>query len=273
MALHRSAGLVRYNFSDRVVVVTGASRGIGAGIATAFARAGARLVINGRDAAALEHAVGDLRELGAEAVGVRADLRSPEGARDLIDTAVATFGTIDVLVNNAGGNFALPLAELSQNGWRAQVETNLSSVFYCAQACYPVFQAQGGGLIVNIGSVAADAAHPGRAAYGAAKAGVAALTKTMAWEWAPAGIRVNCVAPGAVHTPASRFSGGDAAGQVAGHVPLGRLGEPEDVANSCLFLCSEGADYITGITLRVDGGPSTALAADGVREIAQDVHA
>lgn len=273
MTLHRSAGLVRYDFSDRVVVVTGASRGIGAGIATAFARAGARLVVNGRDGAALEHVVRELQALGAEAVGVRADLRSPEGAGELVETAVATFGTIDVLVNNAGGNFALPLAELSQNGWRAQVETNLSSVFYCAQACYPVFQAQGGGMIVNIGSVAADNAHPGRAAYGAAKAGVVALTKTMAWEWAPAGIRVNCVAPGAVRTAASRFSDDGDAGQVVEHVPLRRLGEPEDVANSCLFLCSEGADYITGVTLRVDGGPSTALAADGVPGIVKEVPA
>jgi 3-oxoacyl-[acyl-carrier protein] reductase len=124
---------------------------------------------------------------------------------------------------------------------------------------------------VNIGSVGGESAHPGRAAYGAAKAGVAALTKSMAWEWAPDGIRVNCVAPGAVRTPASRFAEPTEERRAAEHVPLRRLGEPDDVAAACLFLCSDGAAYITGVTLRVDGGPTTALAADGVRPVAAEV--
>ncbi len=259
----RCTGRVTYDFAERVVVVTGASRGIGAHIAEAFARAGARVVANGRDAAALDATVGRLRALGSEALGVPADLRAYEGAREVVDTAVRTFGTVDILVNNAGGNFAQPLADLSPNGWRAQVETNLSSVFHCSLACHPVFAGQGAGLVVNIGSVAGEAAHPGRAAYAAAKAGVSALTKSMAWEWARAGIRVNCVAPGAVRTPSSRFAGLGAA-QAAAHVPLGRLGDPDDVAGACLFLCSDGAAYITGITLLVDGGPRTALAVDDV---------
>jgi 3-oxoacyl-[acyl-carrier protein] reductase len=271
MVGHRSDGRAAYDYSERVVLVTGASRGIGVRIAEAFADAGARVVVNGRDAEALDATVTRLRALGVEALGVPADLRSYDGARQLVEAAVRTFGTVDVLVNNAGGNFALPLAELSPNGWRAQIETNLTSVFHCAHACYPVFAAQGSGSVVNIGSVGGESAHPGRAAYGAAKAGVAALTKSMAWEWAPDGIRVNCVAPGAVRTPASRFAEPTEERRAAEHVPLRRLGEPDDVAAACLFLCSDGAAYITGVTLRVDGGPTTALAADGVRPVAAEV--
>lgn len=271
MVVHRSAGRASYDYEGRVVIVTGASRGIGARIARAFALAGAQVVVCGRDAEALESAVAGLRADGAEALGVCADLRSYDGAREVVEAAVGRFGTVDVLVNNAGGNFSLPLAELSPNGWRAQVETNLSSVFHCAHACYPVFAAQGAGLVVNIGSVAGGAAHPRRAAYGAAKAAVAALTKTMAWEWGPVGIRVNCVAPGAVRTPASRFADPDEERRAAEHVPLARLGEPDDVAGACLFLCSDSAAYITGVTLRVDGGPTTALAADGLRPVAAEV--
>lgn len=272
MVDHRSTGRASYDYSGQVVVVTGGSRGIGVRIAEAFAAAGARVVVNGRDAGAIERSVVNLRSFGVEAIGVPGDLRSYEAARQLVDTAVDTFGTVDVLVNNAGGNFSLPLAELSPNGWRAQVETNLSSVFHCAHACYPVFADQGAGLVVNIGSVGGEAAHPGRAPYAAAKAGVSALTKTMAWEWAPAGIRVNCVAPGAVRTPASRFADSDQERRTTEPIPLQRLGEPDDVAQACLFLCSDSAEYITGITLRVDGGPTTALAADGLRPAAAEVN-
>lgn len=264
MGIYSSAGQASYDFSGRVVLVTGASRGIGAHIAEAFARAGALMVVSGRDPAALDASLDHLRSLGADSAGMCADLRSYDNARDLVAAAVAAFGTVDVLVNNAGGNFTMPLAELSPNGWRAQVETNLSSVFHCAHACYPVFAAQNAGLIVNIGSVGGEAAHPGRAPYAAAKAAVSALTKTMAWEWAGKGIRVNCVAPGAVRTSASRFADPGTERRTAEHVPLRRLGEPEDVAQACLFLCSDSAAYITGVTLRVDGGPTTALIADAL---------
>lgn len=269
--MNNSAGHANYDFSKRVVIVTGGTRGIGAYIAEAFANSGARSVISGRDAEALDSVLTHLRSRGAEAVGVCADLRSYDAAVDLVDTAVAAYGAVDILVNNAGGNFALPLAELSPNGWRSQVETNLSCVFHCARACHPVLARNGGGMIVNIGSVGGAAAHPERAPYAAAKAGVSALTKTMAWEWARDGIRVNCVAPGAIRTATSRFADRATEQRTVAHIPLQRLGEPDDIANACLFLCSDAAAYITGVTLRVDGGPTTALAADSALTELTDV--
>lgn len=254
-------GVSSFRFDGHVVVVTGASRGIGAEVAAAFAAAGARLVIHGRDASALEEQRRRLSAAGSDVVCVQGDVRRPETAEALVEVALDSYGGIDILVNNAGGNFASPLSELSGNGWRALVETNLSSVFLCAAACYPVFRERGGGSVLNIGSVAGQQAHPHRAAYGAAKAAVSSLTKTMAWEWAP-DVRVNCVAPGAIATEASRFADAGTAASAARYIPLGRVGATSDVANACLFLASDAAAFITGQTLNVDGGPLIALPAD-----------
>lgn len=254
-------GTASFSFTGHVVLVTGASRGIGAQIAEAFARAGARLVIHGRDAAALDAQRKRLTSVGAEVVTVQGDVRVADTAQALVAAGVDNFGGVDILINNAGGNFSAPLSELSVNGWRALIETNLSSVFHCASACYPVFETRGGGSVINIGSVAGAHAHPHRAAYGAAKAAVASLTKTMAWEWAPH-IRVNCVAPGAICTEASRFADPDTAQSTARYIPMARIGAVGDVASACLFLGSDAASFITGQTLNVDGGPLVSLPAD-----------
>lgn len=260
----KSDGTAIFDFTDRVVIVTGASRGIGAEIASKFALAGARVVLHGRDQQALQEQAAHVESLGAQVVTARGNLRDPDVADAVVRTALDAFGRIDILINNAGGTFASRLCELSPNGWSALVETNLHSVFFASRACYPTFEAQGSGLIVNIGSVASEGAHPSRAPYAAAKAGVVALTRTMAWEWAAAGIRVNCVAPGAIGTSASRFADDQVEAATTRHIPLRRLGQPTDVANACLFLCTTAASFITGTTLRVDGGPSPALAADGL---------
>ncbi|WP_228003032.1 SDR family NAD(P)-dependent oxidoreductase [Nocardia australiensis] len=249
------AGTLRYDFSDRIAIVTGASRGIGAHVALAFAGAGAKVVLHGRDTESLQSVADQVRALGGEAVTVTGNIRSEETAQELAAAAMDAFGRIDILVNNAGGNFAKRLEELSTNAWNATIETNLGGAFQCAKACWPVFAAQNGGVIVNVGSVSSFYAHPQRGAYAAAKAGIVSLTQTMAWEWAGQNIRVNCVAPGAILTDASRFAAADTADKVAAYIPLGRLGTPKDIADACMFLCSDAASYITGEVLTVAGGP------------------
>lgn len=256
-------GSVSFDFTDRVVVVTGASGGIGSAVADHFAASGADLVVHGRKADVLAERVDAITAAGRAAVAVTGNIRLPETAEEIVRAAQERFGRIDVLINNAGGNFGARLENLSANGWNATIEANLSGAFHLAKACLPALRAAGGGAIVNVGSASAPYAHPLRGAYAAAKAGLASLTRTMAWEWAADNIRVNCVEPGAVMTPASRFAQQETTAQsVARFVALGRIGCPEDIAQVCLFLCSAGAGYLTGETIRVAGGPHTSTPAD-----------
>jgi 3-oxoacyl-[acyl-carrier protein] reductase len=256
-------GRASFDFAGQVVVVTGASGGIGSAVADAFADAGARLVLHGRREDVLEASVRKLAERGVEAVAAAGNIRSPETAQAIADAAISSFGRIDILVNNAGGNFGARLETLSPNAWNATIETNLTGAFHCATACLDAFERQGGGVVVNIGSASANHAHPLRGAYAAAKAGLASLTRTMAWEWADRGVRVNCIEPGAILTTSSRFAAdSDVLQRVERYVAIGRVGQPDEIAGACLFLCSDAASYITGATLPVSGGPPTATPAD-----------
>lgn len=256
-------GSVTFDFTDRVVVVTGASGGIGSAIADQFAASGADLVLHGRKADVLAERVAAISAAGRSAVAVTGNIKFPETADQIARTALERFGRVDVLINNAGGNFGARLEDLSVNAWNATIGANLSGAFYLANACLPAFRAAGGGAIVNVGSASAGYAHPLRGAYAAAKAGLASLTRTMAWEWSADNVRVNCLEPGAVMTPASRFALNDeTARRVTRFVALERIGRPDDIAQVCLFLCSTGASYLTGETIRVAGGPHTATPAD-----------
>lgn len=255
-------GRACFDFRGRVVVVTGASGGIGSALVDGFAHAGADVVLHGRNADALAAGVARVGERGRSAVAVQGNVRSAETAQRIADTALERFGRIDVLINNAGGNFGVRLEDMSVNAWNATIEANLSGAFHCARACLPSFINQGGGAIVNVGSASARYAHPLRGAYAAAKAGLASLTRTMAWEWSQHGVRVNCVEPGAVMTPASRFADAETEHRVARYIALGRVGVPSDIAGVCLFLSSEAAAFVTGETLVVAGGPHTSTPAD-----------
>lgn len=250
----------RYNYQGCVVLVTGGAKGIGRAIAEAFSTTGARVVIVGRDSEALASTAAELSVGGRDVTGIRADVRDIDSLTAMIEQVDRELGRLDVLVNNAGGVFRAPLESLSPNGWRALIETNLSGVFYTSKTCLPLLRQDGGGVVINISSVAGAAAHPLRAAYGAAKAGVNNLTMSMAHEWAPYGIRVNGVAPGAVLTPGSRFSDPAVAAAAEESIPLGRLGRPDEIADACLFLASADASYVTGTTLTVDGGPRRSLS-------------
>jgi NAD(P)-dependent dehydrogenase (short-subunit alcohol dehydrogenase family) len=236
---------VTFDLSDQVVVVTGGSRGVGAGIVAAFLAAGAHVVTCGRNGAEVEGAV-----------FVTADVRQSDQAGRVIDTAVERFGHLDVLINNAGGSPHVMADAASPRLIESIVGLNLLAPFYCAQAAHAVMIGQeGGGAIVNVASISGLRPSPGTAAYGAAKAGLINLTSTLAVEWAPT-VRVNCVSAGLLRTDAGdeHYGGADGLARVAATVPLGRMGTPGDVAQACLFLASSAAGYITGANLVVHGG-------------------
>jgi NAD(P)-dependent dehydrogenase (short-subunit alcohol dehydrogenase family) len=248
---------------DQAVVITGGTRGIGAGLAAAFLRAGSHVLVCGRtapaDGAALPSAD------GRTAVFCEADVRDPEQARRLIRAAHAEFGRVDVVISNAGGSPEAAAAAASPRFHQKIIELNLIAPLHVAQSANEVMQAQdGGGTIIMIGSVSGNRPSPGTAAYGAAKAGLHHLVTSLAIEWAPQ-VRVNCVAPGFVETDgaSSHYGGPDGADAVRQTVPLQRMATPADVAGACLFLASPQAAYISGATLLVHGGgePPGFLAA------------
>ncbi|MFG2040605.1 SDR family oxidoreductase [Dactylosporangium sp. NPDC048998] len=239
-------------------LVTGGTRGIGRAIAARLAGAGYRVLVCGRR---------DPGDLPAGVTFQRADVRDPEEAAGLVRAAVAAFGRLDLVVNNAGGSPPAPAATASPNLVTAVVRLNLLAPFFVAQAANAVMQDQpGGGLIVNIGSVSALRPAPGTAAYAAAKGGLEVLTRALALEWAPK-VRVNTVTAGPVRTEDNAAHYGDeaAVAAVAATVPLGRLATPEDIADAVLLLASPLAAYLTGASLVVDGGGQLPRYSDTSR--------
>jgi NAD(P)-dependent dehydrogenase (short-subunit alcohol dehydrogenase family) len=235
------------DFTGRVVLVTGGTKGVGRGIAGVFLDAGATVVVCGRS-----DPEGDLR--GAQFI--TCDVRDPGSVEFLFEGIMARHARLDVAVNNAGGAPPADAATASPRFTEAVVRLNLLAPLHVAQAANRVMQEQdSGGSIVNIGSVSGIRPSPGSAAYGAAKAGLLNLTQSLAIEWAP-NVRVNCVTGGLIRTEqAELFYGKDEAqARVAATVPLGRFGEPTDIGNACLFLASPLASYITGANLVVHGG-------------------
>jgi NAD(P)-dependent dehydrogenase (short-subunit alcohol dehydrogenase family) len=239
------------DMSGRVVIVTGGGRGVGRGIASRFLEAGAAVVICGRNEPDELPSGG-----GKKAVFVSADVRDVEAIDRVVTATTGRFGRLDVLVNNAGGAPPAAAATASPRFSEAIIRLNLIAPLNFAQRANTVMQAQDeGGAIINIASVSGLRPSPGTAAYGAAKAGLLSLTQTLAVEWAPK-VRVNAVAAGMIRTEQSHLHYGDEAGvaAVAATVPLGRLGEPRDVGDACLFLASPLARYVSGASLLLHGG-------------------
>jgi len=241
--------------TGKTALVTGASRGIGRAIALKLAEAGANVVINyaGNEAAAAETAE-KVKELGREALIVRANVANSEEVAEMFKTALDRFGTIDILVNNAGITRDNLLMRMKDEEWDAVIDTNLKGVFNCLKAATRPMMKQRSGKIINITSVVGVLGNPGQANYVAAKAGVIGLTKTAARELASRGITVNAIAPGFIDTEMTAVLPDDVKSNLVGQIPLGRLGKPEDIANVVLFLASDAANYMTGQTLHVDGG-------------------
>ncbi|HBH00829.1 MAG: hypothetical protein A2X36_02070 [Elusimicrobia bacterium GWA2_69_24] len=236
-------------------VVTGSTKGIGAGIARAFVREGALVVIHSRSAA---DCAAVARELGPAAVPIAADLsRSEEVRRLALDALGAMDDRVDVLVNNAGQPRVAPSVELPEVDYRYTLDLNLNAYFLLAQALGRGMLARQSGAIINVGSMNGAVAFPQRLAYCVSKAGVNMLTRVLAIEWAGSGVRVNCIAPGYVETP---FLTGLSAkgildlGALARRTPLGRLGTPEEIGEAAVFLASDAASFVTGEVLTVDGG-------------------
>ncbi|MBV8159777.1 MAG: SDR family oxidoreductase [Acidimicrobiia bacterium] len=239
------------DFSGKVAVVTGGCRGIGRAIAIRFLEAGADVVVCCRhEPEALPSAD------GRKAVFVAADVRDADECQRVVDVAVERFDRLDVVVNNAGGAPPADAASASPRFSEAVVRLNLLGALFMAQRANTVMQAQAdGGAIVNIGSVSGLRPSPGAAAYGAAKAGLINLTQTLAMEWAPT-VRVNCVTPGLVLTEDAEAHYGDEASQraVAATVPVGRMADPTEIADACLFLASGLSGFTTGANLVLHGG-------------------
>lgn len=239
------------DFQDRVVLVTGGTQGVGRGIAQAFLEAGARVVVCGRNAPDSLPEAG-----GRRAEFIACDVREAEAVRALVAGVAERHGRLDVLVNNAGGAPPADAASASPRFHESIVRLNLLAPLHLAQAANAVMQAQaGGGVILFIGSVSAVRPSPGTAAYGAAKAGVLSLVASLAIEWAPR-VRVVAVSPGLVRTEKSHLHYGDEQGlaAVGATVPAGRLAEPQDVAQACLYMASARAAYVNGTHLLVHGG-------------------
>lgn len=241
-----------------VALVTGGGTGIGRGISLALARHGADLVLASRDRSHLDPTAEEIRELGGRAVVSEMDVRQRETVDRTVDRAVDELGSVDVLVNNAAGNFLVRAAELSEGGWRAVVDIVLTGTFNVSQAVYPTMREEGGS-IVNITTTYTDTGAPWMAHSGAAKAGVLNLTRTLATEWGSDGIRVNAVAPGLVEDTEGARRLVESLGlmdEYRAGVPLGRLTRTEDVALAVLFLSSPSAAHVTGTEIVVDGGAS-----------------
>ena len=248
------------DFTGKVVLVTGAGKGIGTGIARRFGEAGAAVVVNYRSSAAgAEQVVAEIEAAGGKALAVQGDVTEKTAVSNLITTTVETFGQLDVLINNAGIYPLHTLLDMGEADWDSVIDANLRSVFLATQAAAKQMIAQGsGGAIVNIASIEGENAAPMHSHYNAAKGGVLMHTQAAAQELGPQGVRVNAVSPGLIWQKGLDEAWPEGVARWQKAAPLSRLGQFDDVADACLFLASPAARWITGINLRVDGGVMTS---------------
>ncbi|MBS4215208.1 SDR family NAD(P)-dependent oxidoreductase [Neobacillus rhizophilus] len=246
-----------FDLTGKVSIVTGASKGIGKAIAVGLAEAGSHVVLCSRTKVELDEVAKEIEQKGVEALVIPCDVSNPKDIQNVVDEAVKKFHQIDVLINNAGITAKRPAEEYDLNDWNKVIGVNLTGVFLFAQAVGRQMIKQKKGTIINVSSVGGETALTGSIAYCASKGGVNMLTKVLAVEWAPHGIRVNGIAPAYIETPlvkAIKDQRTEFAQKVEARTPLNRLGMPDELIGSAIFLASDASSYITGETLKADGG-------------------
>jgi 3-oxoacyl-[acyl-carrier protein] reductase len=239
----------------QVALVTGASRGIGKEIALELARNGYRVAVNyfNDPTTLVEATVAEIRAVKAEVLPVQADIRSSSQVTAMFEKVIGTFGSLNLLVNNAGVQTWKPLLQVDEEEWDLVLDTNLKGCFLCTQQAARHMKDHGGGSIVNLGSGCNKLAFPSLVAYTASKGGIEMFTKNAAVELGPYGIRVNCIAPGSIESERTRAEDPDYAGTWSKLTPLGRVGTAADIAPTVVFLASKGASFISGQTIWIDG--------------------
>jgi len=248
-----------FDLSGRVALVTGASRGLGQIFGRALARAGADLAITSRTLDSLKPFQKEIESMGRRAVPLQLDVRDEGSIRRMADAAHEAFGKIDVLVNNAGCNVRKKAADVSWDDWNLVLETNLRGAFFVAQSVARHMIPRGSGRIINIGSVTSVFGYAGLGPYGASRGGIRQLTMSLAADWGPHGITVNCLAPGWFRTEQNKvmYEDKEWVDYLVERIPLGRPGKTDDLGGPVVFLASDASVYVTGQTLLVDGGIST----------------
>jgi NAD(P)-dependent dehydrogenase (short-subunit alcohol dehydrogenase family) len=255
--------MTEFSLVGKVALITGASRGIGRAIALRFAEAGARVVVSSRKLEAVQVVADEIQAAGGKALAVQAHVGRPEEVGALVSRAIETYGRLDVAVNNAATNPHFgPLLTADEGQWDKILDTNAKGVFRVCQAVVPHMEAQGGGKIINMASVAGLRPSLGMGVYGISKAAIIMLTQVLAMELGQANIQVNAIAPGIIKTRFSQvlWQTPSIADPVLARLPLSRFGEPEDVAGLALYLASPASDYVTGGVFLVDGGMNVAAA-------------
>jgi 2-deoxy-D-gluconate 3-dehydrogenase len=248
-----------FDLRGRVAVVTGGNGGIGLGMASGMAKAGAAIAVVGRDAGKSQHAVQTLEGLGARAVAVQADVTDSADVERMVGEVRERLGGLHILVNNAGTNIRKRPEDLSEQEWHTVVDTNLTSAFLCSKACYPAMKAAGGGKVLNNGSMMSIFGAPWSPVYAATKGGMVQLTKSLATAWAQDNIQVNCFLPGWIDTDLTRQARIDVDGlhdRVLARTPAGRWGTPDDFQGIAVFLASAASDFVSGTAIPVDGAYS-----------------
>ncbi len=246
-----------FNLSGKVALVTGGNGGIGLGMAQGLANAGAAILVAGRNDEKNAAAVATLVESGSDAAAATADVTDETAVAAMVEAALSRWGRLNILVNNAGINIRKEPQELSLDEWRSVLDTNLTSAFLCSQAVYPYMAANGGGKIINIGSMMSIFGAAFAPAYASSKGGIVQLTKATATAWAKHNIQVNAVLPGWIDTDLTRRGRREVEGlheRVLARTPAGRWGEPADMAGIAVFLSGPASDFVTGAAIPVDGG-------------------